>query len=357
VLTAMEEKGKVGSSKFDTSRLTGSRMIDFNWITDTEILAGCSGDVTFTVDVPGELEAAPATHATAVRLLVRGLVGGHCEFDIHLERANAVLLLARALVALGEVADVRVAAPHGGAQNNAIPADAEAVLVLRAEDEKAVRDAVADLQATFQREYATAEPKLRLELAAADQPERVFSKAAGERLARLTTLVPNGVISWNLDVPGVVETSNNLGTIRTTDDGARLMSTITSALTSRKHEVLDRVRNLAALAGGGVAVEEYGLDAPEFPYRPDSPLLATARAAYTDVIGTEPDVHVSQCSLELGMFSRAVPGLDVISIGTELRDLHSPNEAVKHTSVAKVWPLVREVVTRLADDKAEKKEA
>lgn len=355
VLTAMEEKGKVGSSKFDTSRLTGSRMIDFNWITDTEILAGCSGDVTFTVDVPGELEAPPATHTAAQRLLVRGLVGGHCEFDIHLERANAVLLLARALVALGEVADVRLSAPHGGAQNNAIPADAEVVLALRPEDEKAVREAVEELQRTFQREYATAEPKLRLELAdaGAGVPDRVFSRAAGERLARLTTLVPNGVISWNLDVPGVVETSNNLGTIRTTDDGARLMSTITSALTSRKHEVLDRVRNLAALAGSGVTVEEYGLDAPEFPYRPDSPLLATARAAYTDVIGTEPDVHVSQCSLELGMFSRAVPGLDVISIGTELRDLHSPNEAVKHTSVAKVWPVVREVVTRLAQDKKE----
>jgi len=355
VLTAMEEKGKVGSSKFDTSRLTGSRMIDFNWITDTEILAGCSGDITFTVDVPGELEATPSSHTTAQRLLVRGLMGGNCEFDIHLERANAVLLLARALVALGEVADVRVSSPHGGAQNNAIPADAEVVLALRPEDEKAVRDAVADLQATFQREYATAEPKLRLELADAELPERVFSKAAGERLARLTTLVPNGVISWNLDVPGVVETSNNLGTVRTTDDGARLMSTITSALTSRKHEVLDRVRNLAALAGGGVSVQEYGLDAPEFPYRPDSPLLATARAAYQDVVGSEADVHVSQCSLELGMFSRAVSGLDVISIGTELRDLHSPNEAVKHTSVAKVWPIVREVVARLAQDCAGQK--
>ena len=125
------------------------------------------------------------------------------------------------------------------------------------------------------------------------------------------------------------------------------MSTITSALTSRKHEVLDRVKALAALAGGGVTVEEFGLDAPEFPYRPDSPLLATAIQAYRDVIGAEPDVHVSQCSLELGMFSQKVKGLDTISIGTELHDLHSPKESVNHRSVTKVWPLVREVVSRL----------
>jgi dipeptidase D len=126
------------------------------------------------------------------------------------------------------------------------------------------------------------------------------------------------------------------------------MSTITSALTSRKHEVLDRVRALAALAGDDVVVQQYGLDAPEFPYQPDSALLAEAVKAYQDVIGSAPDIHVSQCSLELGMFSQKVAGLETISIGTELHDLHSPNESVNYRSVAKTWPLVRELVSRLS---------
>ncbi|MGT2462926.1 hypothetical protein [Sinomonas atrocyanea] len=148
-------------------------------------------------------------------------------------------------------------------------------------------------------------------------------------------------------MPGIVESSNNLGTVRTTADGARLMSTITAAVTSRKHEILDRVRSLVSLAGGGASVEQYGLDAPEFPYRPDSKLLDVARKAYSEVMGTDPEVHVSQCSLELGMFSQKLPGLDIISIGTELHDLHSPKESVNFTSVARVWPLIREVVSRL----------
>jgi dipeptidase D len=99
---------------------------------------------------------------------------------------------------------------------------------------------------------------------------------------------------------------------------------------------------------GGVTVELFGLDAPEFPYVPGSSLLRTAIETYRDVIGEEPDVEVSQCSLELGMFSRRVPVHETISIGTELHDLHSPKESVSHRSVAKVWPLVREVVGRLS---------
>ena len=347
VLTAMEEKGKVGAAQFDTSRLTGRRMIDFNWITDKEILAGCSGDITFTVDIPAEWESAPETHSVTRLLKVRGLVGGHCEFDIHLERANAVLLLARALNALLATTDVRIADPHGGAQNNAIPADAQVVLAMRSEDVEQVERVVAELAAALRHEYAAADPDIRLELEDSPAPVRTFSADAGARFARFTALVPNSVLSWSMTVPGIVESSNNLGTVRTTDDGARLMATITAAVTTRKHEILDRVRALAALAGGGVKVEEFGLDAPEFPYKPDSQLLKVATEAYRDVMGAEPEVHVSQCSLELGMFSQRVPGLDTISIGTELHDLHNPKESVSHTSVARVWPLVREVVGRL----------
>ena len=145
VLTAMEEKGKVGASQFDTSRLKGQRMIDFNWITDHEILAGCSGDITFTVDIPAEWEATPASHNEALLLKVRGLNGGHCEFDIQLERANAVLVLARLLNEIQGATDARIARAFGGAQNNAIPMDAEAVVVVRPDDVQKVRDIAAVL--------------------------------------------------------------------------------------------------------------------------------------------------------------------------------------------------------------------
>jgi dipeptidase D len=298
------------------------------------------------VDVPAEWETPPEGHSAARLLLVRGLSGGHGEFDIHLERANAIQVHARVLLAILAEYDVRIAQPYGGAQNNAIPADAQAVLVARPEDVEGIERIVAEVESDLKVEYDVAEPNLRLEVQDADLPKQVFSADATKRLARLTSLIPNGVLSWSLKVPDRVETSNNLGTVRPTDEGARLMSTITAAVTSRKHEVLDRVRSLAALAGGGVTVEQFGLDAPEFAYRPDSELLKVASEAYRDVMGAEPNVEVSQCSLELGLFSNEA-GRDTISIGTELHDLHNPKETVNHKSVARVWPLVREVVGRL----------
>ena len=131
VLTSMEEKGKVGGANFDTTLLRGTRMIDFNWITDKEILAGCGGDVSATIDVPAEWESTDDPNLTARTLQVHGLNGGHCEFDIHLERINAIILLARALNAmLAQGFDLRIDAPRGGAQNNVIAADAEVTVVL-----------------------------------------------------------------------------------------------------------------------------------------------------------------------------------------------------------------------------------
>ena len=347
VLTAMEEKGKVGAGQFDVSQLAGRRMIDFNWITDDEILAGCSGDVTFTIDVPGEFEPAPDALSHALSLEVRGLNGGHCEFDIQLERANALQVLARAVLRLADAHDLRIATPSGGAQNNAIPADASAVILFDAQDKSAIEALIAELDTELKREYEISDPAIRIELRSSERPGTAFSRGAGLRLMSLLRLIPHGVVSWNLHVPGRVETSNNLGTVRPTPEGARMMSTITSALTSRKHELIERVQALVALAGGGVEFELYGLDAPEFPYRPDSQLLAVASEAYRDVFGQEPNVEVSQCSLELGMFSGRVPVADIISIGTELQALHSPAERVNHKSVERVWPLIKTVMSRL----------
>jgi dipeptidase D len=347
VLTAMEEKGKAGSAEFDTTRLKGRRMIDFNWITDKEILAGCSGDVTFHIDFPAEFEPVPSSHDDSYELKVRGLKGGHCEFDIQLERANAIQVLARALNDIQNRIDIRIAQPFGGAQNNAIPADAQVIVTFPSDSFDSVREVISTLDKKLKHEYDISDPTVRLELEKTTKPARVFSEDAGKRFVRVTSLIPNGVISWNTHVPDRVASSNNLGTVRPTDTGVKAASTITAAITSKKHEILERVQELVDLAGGGITLSIFGLDAPEFPYKPDSKLLATASEVYREVMGSEPNVEVSQCSLELGMFSNRVPVEDIISIGTELHALHSPAEKVNHTSVARVWPYIKAVVAKL----------
>ena len=196
--------------------------------------------------------------------------------------------------------------------------------------------------------FTLADPDLRITVSRADANiEQVFSEHAAARLVQTILLLPNGIQSQNLAVPGNWDTSNNIGFMRTGDTGVGITSTITSAVTSRKHAMLDQMMLLADMAGPGVRAQQIGLDAPEFPWNPDSPLLSIAKRSYERVMGRAPDVLVSVCSLELGMFTQRIDGLDTISIGTNLYDLHSPKERMDHTSAARVWPLIKDVMRHL----------
>ena len=347
VMTVMEEMGKVGGDSIDLKLLSGKRMIDFNWIDEKQLLAGCSGDVSCRIDIDAEWEA-PASDGVSLLVDVRGLRGGHCEFDIHLERANSIVLLGRLLRKAMQAGDVQVASVSGGVQNNVIPAESQAVMWVRRDDADKISGALDALVTDLKQEFALADPDLRIEISRpATKVDRVFSRRASKKLVQTIALLPNGIQSQNLEVPGNWETSNNIGFMRTDAQGAAIICTITSAVTSRKHAVLDQMMLLADMSGGGVTAQQIGLDAPEFPWRPDSYMLDVAKKSYQRTMGKAPDVLVSVCSLELGMFTQRINGLDTVSIGTNLYDLHSPKEHMDHTSVARVWPLIKDVMRHL----------
>ena len=347
VMTAMEEMGKVGGDGVDVSLLTGKRMIDFNWIEEKQLLAGCSGDVSCRIDVSADWQQA-APDRVALLLDVRGLRGGHCEFDIHFERGNAINLLGRLVRRAMQTGDVQLATISGGVQNNVIPAEGSALIWVKSDQAAAIEKAVNALAADIRQEFRIADPDMRIETKpTGDKVDRVFSASAAAKLVRIILLLPNGVQTQNLEVAGNWETSNNIGLMITTKTGVEITSTITSAVTSRKHVVLDQLLVLADMAGEGVTAKQVGLDAPEFPWNPKSHMLEVAKKSYSRVMGKAPDVLVSVCSLELGMFTQRIPGLDTVGIGTNLFDLHSPREHMDHTSAARVWPLIKDVMKSL----------
>ena len=347
VMTVMEEMGKVGGDNVDLTKLTGKRMIDFNWIEEKQLLAGCSGDVSCRIDVDTDWQAAPA-RSLALVIDIRGLRGGHCEFDIHFERGNAIALLARLLRAAMNACGVHIATVSGGVQNNVIPAEAQATLMVAVADVDAVTQAVTALAGDIRSEFRIADPDMRIDVGRSDDhPARIFSDAAARRLVQVISLLPNGITNQNLEVAGNWETSNNIGLLRTIGNQIEITSTITSAVTSRKHLLLDQMFQIAEMAGNGVRVKQIGLDAPEFPWNPKSRMLEIAKESFERVMGRKPDILVSVCSLELGMFTQRIDGLDTIGIGTNLYDLHSPKESMDHTSVARVWPLIKDVMRSL----------
>lgn len=347
VMTAMEEMGKVGGDNVDLSLLSGKRMIDFNWIEEKQLLAGCSGDVSCRIDIDAEWDA-PAADGVALLVDIGGLRGGHCEFDIHFERANAIVSLGRLLRKAMQSGEVQIATVSGGVQNNVIPAESQALLWVSADHVDAVEAGLTALSQDLKHEFRIADPDQRIDIRRVDTvAERVLSKHAAAKLVQVIALLPNGIQTQNLEVSGNWETSNNIGLMRTRDAGVEIFCTITSAVTSRKHAVLDQIILLAEIAGQGVRAKQIGLDAPEFPWNPKSRMLDVAKASYERVMGRAPDVLVSVCSLELGMFTQRIPGLDTVGIGTNLYDLHSPKERMDHTSAARVWPLIKDVMRHL----------
>ncbi|AHY47750.1 aa-his-dipept: Xaa-His dipeptidase [Rubrobacter radiotolerans] len=347
VMTVMEEMGKVGGDNIDVSLLSGKRMIDFNWIEEKQLLAGCSGDVSCKIHLDADWET-PEDGLVPMKLDIKGLKGGHCEFDIHLERANSIVLLARILNDVLDEKDIRIAAVSGGVQNNVIPAESEATFLAKSEDVDDISRIVEKTGAEIKNEFAISDPDIDISVARSEaEVSKVFSKDAARTLTRFIALLPDGVQTQNLEVEGNWETSNNIGIMTMDEDGAEIITTITSAVTSRKHDVLKKIFLLAEMSGDGVKAEQMGLDAPEFPWNPDSEMLKIAKKSYRDVMGREPEVLVSVCSLELGMFTQRIPGLDTVGIGTELLDVHSPRERMNHESVARVWPVIKDVMKNL----------
>ena len=194
-----------------------------------------------------------------------------------------------------QAGDAQIARTAGGVQNNVIAAEAQATLWVRPDDIAAVEQAMASLAADLKHEFRNPDPAPRITTNRSDaRVERIFSNRAAANLIRTIALLPNGITNQNLEVPGNWETSNNIGLMTTTETGVEIICTITSAVTSRKHAVLDQMLLLADAAGGGVRAEQIGLDAPEFPWNPKSYMLEVAKKSYQRVLGKEPQVEVSQ---------------------------------------------------------------
>lgn len=343
IITVQEEVGKVGAQKFDASRVKGKRLMDFNWHDPHSIFAGCAGDISAWVNIPVAYEAGAGF--VPMKLQVKGLMGGHSEFDIHLERANAIKLVARIVNTMQGKADVRLVELAGGVNRYVIPNDITTTLCVRAEDTDAMAALAAKLQDELRNEYRISDPGLTVVFEPqGSKVEQVMTADSTAKVVKTISLIPNGVQSMSLSIPGLVESSNTVAMLETTQNTVRVLNTIPSAVTSRRYNILQTVRNLADLAGGTV---ETFADCPEWPYLPDSQLLASAKKAYRSLFGEDPHVEVSHSSLELGLFTAKIPGIEMISIGPEAYDVHTTKERLNYKTVEPVWNLTKAILKEL----------
>ncbi|MBB4402773.1 MULTISPECIES: aminoacyl-histidine dipeptidase [Rhizobium/Agrobacterium group] len=346
VLTVQEEVGKGGAQHFAGDKLSGKRLLDMNWHDPKSLFAGCAGDISARFKIPLKWEPR-ASGQTALSLRVSGLSSGHSEFDIHLERANAIVQLGRLLRIAIREAGASVAEVNGGVNRYVIPGEAEAIISVDASEVADLKQKIEAEGAAIAFEYKTSDPNLKVGLSETQtQFTEVFSAQAARAMVDAMNLLPNGVQSKSLQVEGLVESSNTVALLSNDRNEVEIVNTIPSAVSSRRYNIVDKIRQLSELIGNGAKVETFA-DCPEWPYNPDSRMLNAAKAAYEREFGEQPHVEVSHSSLELGLFRKKVPDIDMLSIGPEAFDVHTTRERLNHTTVDSTWRLLKSLLSEL----------
>jgi dipeptidase D len=346
LFTVDEERGLFGARGLQPGFLLGRRMLNLDAEEDGVLFVGCagSGDVTGVF----MLERQPRPErSVAVRVEVSGGTGGHSGLEIHENRANAIQVLARVLDEAAEAGvDFRLTRIDGGSRRNAIPSTAGAGTCLSSGDVAAYREAIFAASARIREEFSSSDPDLAI--TAEPRPEcrceTVFTTDCGRRVISAILATPSGVAAMSRDIPGLVETSNNLGVVTTTDDTLTMLNGTRSSVAGSLEALRRRIAVIYELAGATVRRN------PSYAgWKPNlqSELLAVARAARQEVFGQEARVLAVHAGLECGIVGERYAGMDMIALGPDVHGAHSTRERVNIASVARFYSFVAAILERL----------
>ena len=339
LLTADEEPGMTGAFGLEAGWLEGEILLNTDSEEDGEVYMGCAGGVDANIRFP--LEQVAATQGEGFELQVKGLRGGHS--GVHRGRGNANKLLVRLLKA-AEPLGVRLAEISGGTPRNAIPREARATLLVPTASVSEFKALVDRYAGIYQSELAATEANLTVLLSGRGMPAKLMSESLQTRLLDALMACPNGVIRMSDAIPGVTETSTNLGVIKTLEGEVYVQCLIRSLIDSGRESVEQMTRSLFSLAGASC---EFTGAYPGWAPNVDSPVMALVRSSYQTLFGEMPNVMVIHAGLECGLFKSAYPDWDMVSFGPTIRGAHSPDERVHIPAVERFWQLLVHVLEQI----------
>ena len=333
LFTVSEETGLCGAENLQQGMMNGSMLINLDSEDEGEIFIGCAGGVNSEITFEYTPEPVPDGYFF-IKAGVDKLHGGHSGDDIDKGYANANKILARFLYQAMEKFDVKLCSFNGGNLHNAIPRDACAVIAIPASVKESIRIDFNIYADTIQREFHCTEKEMEFKMESYDPQEFcIESSVAGNFIAALHGAA-NGVFAMSMDVPGLVETSSNLASVRTEENRIRLIASHRSSIESAKWCMASTLAATFKLAGAKVT---HGEGYPGWTPNTDSKLLEISVATYRKLFRKEPKVRAIHAGLECGLFLKSYPNLDMISIGPTLRGVHSPSERLELRTVDMVF--------------------
>nr|WP_192928735.1 aminoacyl-histidine dipeptidase [Photobacterium alginatilyticum] len=333
LLTIDEEAGMTGAFGLEEGWLEGDILLNTDSEQEGEVYMGCAGGVDGSITLDIERETVPAEHA-AVKLVIKGLKGGHSGCDIHTGRGNANKLLGRFLFAHAEELGLRLTSLTGGSLRNAIPREAFALATLPAANVDKLNELFTHYQSILTAELGKVETDINLFVEPAELPADVLTETAQKRVYAVLNACPNGVLRMSDDIEGVVETSLNVGVITTDADKITILCLIRSLIDSGRSNVEGMLKAVAELAG---AQCEFSGAYPGWKPDADSEVMHLFRETYKNIYGRTPNIMVIHAGLECGLFKEPYPNMDMISFGPTIKFPHSPDEKVNIETVGLFW--------------------
>ena len=347
LFTIDEETGMTGAMELKPGFLEGKILINLDSEDEGELFIGCAGGMGIiakfkynAVDAPKDL--------VWLRASVAGLKGGHSGGEIHCGLGNANKILTRFLYALDKSTTWSLAEISGGNLHNAIPREAHAVFGVKAADKAKVEALIKQLDADVRNEQKAVDPNVRVSLGEATAPSKVIDEKTKHALVRALYACPHGVLGMSHEIADLVETSNNLASIKQREGVILVETSQRSSTTSLRNSASEMGSSVFELAGASVSVRD---PYPGWKPNPNSAILKASADAYRKLFGKEPAVKAIHAGLECGLILDVYPDLDMVSFGPTLRDVHSPAERIEIKTVDLWWKHLLEVLKEIPSAK------
>ena len=347
LFTVDEETGLSGAFALQPGFFDGKILLNLDSEDEGELFIGCAGGIDTLATMEYQKEEIPAGHF-AIRIDVKGLLGGHSGDEINKGRGNSNKILNRFLWQINKKYDIRLNDFNGGNLRNAIPREAFAIITLPSEFKENVRVDLNIYAAEMEQVWDINEPKLKITLESVDKPDFVIDRQTSNNLFDALYACPHGVFTMSSKMPGMVETSTNLASVKFTENENILITTSQrSDVDSEKYNIAQMVGS--ALTMGGAKIEHTD-GYPGWAPNPNSEILTVAAESYERLFEVKPIVRSIHAGLECGLFLEKYPEMDMISFGPTLRDVHSPDERINIETVDKFWKHLVDILQNIPNN-------
>ena len=342
LITTDEERGMTGAMAVSKEHLNGKIVLNIDNEEEGKLLVSCAGGVRTKSSIAFEKERI-LFQEKIYQLVVKGLKGGHSGSDIDKYRGNANKILGRLLKRLDEKANINLISINGGSKNNAIPREAKAV-VTSIEDEGIMSQIVDEFRQEVVNELKVQDANIEIlvDIVNKDIDEKI-NKRCSRNIINLIYLCPNGVNTMSMSIKDLPESSNNLGVITTTENRVMLDCLVRSSVESLKNEIANRIQVLTEQFGG---VFEKESDYPGWEYKNESKFRELCKKVYKEMYDKEPEVYAIHAGVECGILKERLGDLDMVSIGPDIIDIHTPDERLSIPSTKRVWEYILEVLKK-----------